>query len=134
MRPTRAVFFARTAPRKNNLFRPADGTFSLCFGQTHTQHSTSICLVLRALAASDQMASKDNMTVPLGIVLNVVTVVGVIIVNKSLSANDGYNFMVFLSFVHFVFTAIGTRVMLYLNMFQYKDVNTMDMMPVALVS
>lgn len=69
-----------------------------------------------------------------GIVLNIVAVVGIVILNKSITANDGYEFMIFLSFLHFVSTSIGTRVMLKLKVFQEKQVPIADVMPVAIGS
>ena len=66
-------------------------------------------------------------------VLNVVSVVGIVILNKYITDVDEYNFMVFLSFLHFVFTSIGTYVMLGLGFFNYQAAPLSGVLPVALV-
>ena len=49
-----------------------------------------------------------NLVVVLGVVGNILSVVGVVICNKYITEKDGYNFMVFLSALHFVATYIVT--------------------------
>ena len=44
-----------------------------------------------------------------GVVCNILSVVGIVITNKYITEVDGYDFMVFLSFMHFAFTCLGTR-------------------------
>ena len=46
------------------------------------------------------------------IVGNLGCVVGVVIMNKYIQQFHGFNFLIFLSFLHFVFTALGMRVLL----------------------
>jgi hypothetical protein len=75
-----------------------------------------------------------NLTIVCGMVGNVLSVVGVVITNKYITGVDGYNYMIFLSFLHFVFTSIGTRVLLKLGMFQYKDAPLSAVLPVSLGS
>jgi len=41
--------------------------------------------------------------------------------------------MVFLSFLHFLFTAVGTRTLLALNMFTYSGAPLSGILPVAIV-
>jgi hypothetical protein len=50
-----------------------------------------------------------TLTVIIGVITNIVSVVGIVICNKYITEVDGYNFMVFLSFLHFAFTCFGTR-------------------------
>ena len=50
-----------------------------------------------------------TLTVIIGVLTNIVSVVGIVICNKYITEVDGYNFMVFLSFLHFAFTCLGTR-------------------------
>ncbi|KAJ8608871.1 hypothetical protein CTAYLR_005257 [Chrysophaeum taylorii] len=70
----------------------------------------------------------------IGICGNIVTVVGVVIMNKYIQKKHGMNAMIFLSFCHFVVTAIGIRVLLMLGFFRYKAARTRAVMPVALGS
>jgi hypothetical protein len=79
------------------------------------------------------MSAIEKFSVLLNIMLNILSVVGIVLVNKAVGSVDRFNFMVFLSFLHFVFTCICTRIMLSMNVFVYKDVNILDMLPVALV-
>jgi len=75
-----------------------------------------------------------NLTVAAGIVGNILSVVGVVITNKYITEVDGFNYMVFLSFLHFVFTALGTRVLLGMNTFTYKPAAMSGVLPVAVGS
>jgi hypothetical protein len=59
--------------------------------------------------------------------------VGVVICNKYITEVDGYNFMVFLSFLHFVFTTLGTRVFLGMNIFTFQPAPLSGVLPVAIV-
>ena len=47
-----------------------------------------------------------NLVVVLGVIGNILSVVGVVICNKYITERDGYNFMVFLSALHFTATYI----------------------------
>lgn len=82
------------------------------------------------------MSSKSASTgiIIAGVVANVLSVVGIVICNKYITEIDGYNFMVFLSFLHFSFTMVGTRVMLMIGMFQYKAAPMNGILPVAIGS
>jgi len=42
--------------------------------------------------------------------------------------------MIFLSFLHFSFTAMGTRVLLGMDVFAYTSASVSSVMPVAVVS
>jgi len=66
-----------------------------------------------------------------GIVTNILSVVGIVITNKYITEVDGFHFMVFLSFLHFAFTTIGTRVMLWMGIFTYKPAPLAGVLPVA---
>ena len=81
-----------------------------------------------------RMWSKDNITVLVGIVGNILSVVGVVICNKYITEVDGYNFMIFLSAIHFSFTAIGCRIMMMLGIFGYAPAPMSGILPVALGS
>ena len=69
-----------------------------------------------------------------GIVGNIVSVVGVVICNKYIVETDGFHFMVFLSFLHFFFTVIGTRVLLWKEVFPYKAAQSNFIMPLSILS
>lgn len=75
-----------------------------------------------------------SLTVVLGVVGNILSVVGVVITNKYITEVDGYNFMIFLSFLHFVATTIGTRLLLSVGVFQYKEASFAGVLPVSLGS
>lgn len=70
----------------------------------------------------------------LGIVTNIFSVVGIVITNKYITEVDGYNFMVFLSFLHFAFTCIGTRFLLMGNYFSQNYAPLEGVLPVAVGS
>lgn len=69
-----------------------------------------------------------------GVIGNILSVVGVVIFNKYITEVDGYRYMVFLSFLHFAFTTVGTRVMLMMNMFSYNPAPLSGILPVAMGS
>ena len=62
------------------------------------------------------MSSNDAVVIT-GIVGNILSVVGVVICNKYITDIDGFNFMIFLSCLHFAFTFIGCRVMMMCGLF-----------------
>ena len=70
----------------------------------------------------------------IGILGNIISVVGVVICNKYIVQEDGFRYTVFLSFLHFTFTTLGTRVLLRTNNFVYKDADTRHVVPVAMGS
>lgn len=76
----------------------------------------------------------SQLAVVSGIVVNVLSVVGVVILNKYITEVDGFNFMVFLSFLHFAFTTLGTRVMLKMDIFAYQSAPLSGVLPVAIGS
>ena len=55
------------------------------------------------------MSSELESIVAAGILGNIVSVVGVVICNKYIVEVDGFRYTVFLSFLHFSFTTMGTR-------------------------
>lgn len=77
---------------------------------------------------------KMNVAVVAAIISNILSVVGIVICIKYLTEIDDYNFMVFLSFMHFAFTSFGTRVMLMMKAYSYAPASMGAVMPVALVS
>lgn len=78
--------------------------------------------------------SSSNLLIIVGVVSNILSVVGIVITNKYITEIDGFNFMVFLSFLHFAFTTLGTRVMLGAGVFTYSPAPLSGIMPVALGS
>lgn len=89
------------------------------------------------ISEDTNMASKvsgNNLLILTGIVGNILSVVGVVICNKYITEVDGYDFMIFLSFLHFSFTMVGTRVMLALGFFQDKPASLSGVLPVAIGS
>jgi hypothetical protein len=75
-----------------------------------------------------------SLVVLVGIVGNILSVVGIVIVNKYITEVDGYNFMVFLSFLHFSFTLFGVYIMLGLKMFKATTAPLSSILPVAIGS
>ena len=75
-----------------------------------------------------------NWVIVLSIVGNILSVVGCVITNKYITEVDGYDFMIFLSFLHFAFTTIGTRVMLGMGYFTYTPAPLNGILPVAIGS
>ena len=80
------------------------------------------------------MSGEMDQTVLIGIVGNIVSVVGVVISNKYIVEVDGFNFTVLLSFFHFFFTMIGTRVLLAGKYFEYKEAAFNNVLPVSIGS
>ncbi len=66
-----------------------------------------------------------------GVVTNILSVVGIVITNKYITEVDRFHYMVFLSFLHFLFTSIGTRVLLAMGVFSYKPAPLSGILPVA---
>lgn len=64
-----------------------------------------------------------------GIVGNLATVVGVVIMNKYIQKHHGLNAMIFLSFCHFVTTALGIRLLLAIGFFRYKAAKASSVAP-----
>jgi hypothetical protein len=75
-----------------------------------------------------------NPVVLAGVVCNVGSVVGVVMLNKYLATVDKFDFMLLLSALHFAFTSVGTRVLKSQGFFTYKSADIRKVMPVALVS
>jgi hypothetical protein len=75
-----------------------------------------------------------NPTIVIGVVMNILSTVGVVITNKYITGVDGYNYMIFLSFLHFAATALGTRVLLACGVFTYRDAPMSAVLPVSVVS
>lgn len=82
------------------------------------------------------MLTKMSKTVVIvaGVVMNILSVVGIVIWNKYITEVDGFDFMVFLSFLHFLFTSIMMRVLLCLGVFEYAAAPFSSVFPVAIVS
>jgi hypothetical protein len=80
------------------------------------------------------MTSGSNIIVLLGVVGNITSVVGIVIMNKYITEVDGFDYMVFLSFLHFLITSIGLQIMLWLNVFTKPSVPYSSVVPVAIGS
>ena len=78
--------------------------------------------------------SGNNLVVIIGVVSNILSVVGVVICNKYIIEVDHFNYSVFLSFLHFAFTALGTRVMLFSGYFSQNTAPLSGILPVAVGS
>ncbi len=75
----------------------------------------------------------NNLVVLLAMIGNVLSVVGIVILNKYITEVDGFNFMVFLSFLHVAFTSLGTYVLMFLGYFQHNSAPLSGVLPVAMV-
>lgn len=73
----------------------------------------------------------NQLTIVVGIVGNILSVVGVVIMNKYITEVDGFDFMIFLSFLHFAFTYLGLRILLSFNVFSVATAPIWDVIPVA---
>ena len=86
-----------------------------------------------AAASQPQLGKMLDMVTLSAIIGNVGSVVGVVILNKYIVAVDAFNYMVFLSFTHFVFTYLGCVALLKCGFFTYKSAPLRGVLPVALV-
>lgn len=75
----------------------------------------------------------NSLVIVVGVVMNILCVVGIVIWNKYITDVDGFDFMVFLSFLHFLFTSIMMRVLLCLGVFTYAPAPMSSVVPVAVV-
>lgn len=75
--------------------------------------------------------NSNSVVIIVAVVVNILSVVGVVICNKYIIEVDHFNFSVFLSFIHFAFTAVMTRVILGLNYFTYTPAPLSGIIPVA---
>lgn len=80
------------------------------------------------------MCRQMDPAILVGIVGNVLSTVGVVIVNKYLWVGAGFKYMVTLSTFHFVFTSCSTRVLLRLGYFEDKPLNFWGVLPVCVGS
>jgi hypothetical protein len=76
----------------------------------------------------------SSWAVGLSVTSNVLAVVGIVLMNKYIVEHDGYNFMVFLSFLHFASTSVGMYVLLAARAFTFAPIRLVDALPVAVVS
>jgi hypothetical protein len=77
---------------------------------------------------------KDLLYISLGVVFNILSVVGVVLCNKYITEVDGYDFMVFLSCLHFTVTAVAVRIFMHLGYFKYQSAPLEGVLPVAVGS
>lgn len=74
----------------------------------------------------------ESMLITTGIAGNVVTTVGIILVNKYLFNVLQFHFMATLTCLHFITTSLGMQLLLYLGYFEYKPRPLLKVLPVAL--
>lgn len=74
------------------------------------------------------------LSVLVGVTGNVLSVVGIVLTNKYITEVDGFDFMIFLSFLHFAFTAVCMYLLLYFDFFKFAPVSFSGAMPVAVGS
>jgi len=67
-----------------------------------------------------------------GIVGNILSSVGIVITNKYVTKGDGYEFMIFLSAMHFAFTALCLQVGVTFGVIAYKECSYREVAPIAL--
>lgn len=78
--------------------------------------------------------SGNNLLVLIGIVGNISSVVGIVILNKYITEVDGFDYMVFLSFLHFLFTTLGLQTLLTVGVFTKPAAPFASVLPVAVGS
>jgi hypothetical protein len=79
------------------------------------------------------VAAMDLVTA-VGIAGNILSVVGVVIVNKWVQVTHKFDFMVFLSFLHFAVTTASMRVLLRAGLFKHKAASFSGVYKIALGS
>ena len=73
------------------------------------------------------------MTIAIGVVGNILSVVGVVLCNKFI-ITQGFSYTMVLSACHFAFTWLGCHVLLKLGYFKYKGATIKNLIPVTMVS
>ena len=76
----------------------------------------------------------NGLVIVIAVLVNILSVVGIVIWNKYITDVDGFNFMVFLSFLHFLFTSVMMRLLLFTGTFAYAPAPFSSVFPVAVVS
>ena len=74
----------------------------------------------------------DGVTI-LGIIGNIISVVGVVLCNKYINVS-GFKFTMFLSTCHFAFTWFGCHLLLLGNFFEYRHEDVQNILPLAIGS
>ena len=69
-----------------------------------------------------------------GMVGNVISVVGIVIINKYIVTEDNFNFMILLSFFHFSVTYFASLVLMRRGYFTYKEAPLSSVLPCAIGS
>ena len=80
------------------------------------------------------MAESGGLVVLVGIVTNILSVVGIVILNKYITSVDGFNFMIFLSFLHFFVTSLSMQALLWMKMFERPNISYYSASAVAIGS
>ncbi len=76
----------------------------------------------------------ESVRIALGATGNVITTIGLVILNKYIVAVDGFDYIVFLSCLHFMFTYLGCSIACFFHLFDKKDLPPQIKVSVALVS
>lgn len=101
---------------------------------SHTEADNNNTSISAPTTEEEVMSQQLSLPVIIGIISNILCVVGIVITNKYIIEVDNYNYSVFLSFLHFAFTALGTKVMLHMNYFTYNEAPLSGILPVAIGS
>ena len=85
---------------------------------------------------TSKSAARESMeiTVIINILANILCTVGCVLANKYLWVEYKFKYMITLSCIHFLFTSLGTRILMMNNFFIFKDAPTLGVLPVALGS
>lgn len=73
-------------------------------------------------------------TVYCGMLVNSLSGVGIIILNKYIVSEDAFNYVVFLSFCHFLFTSVSTSILASVGFFTPKRITIGKRVTLAMVS
>ena len=75
-----------------------------------------------------------DISILIAMISNVLCSVGLISINKQLFKYSHFEFMLILSFLHYVFTSLSCHLMIYLRIFESKDAPISGVLPVAIGS
>ena len=79
-------------------------------------------------------ARRESVRIALGATVNVFLTIGLVISNKYIVAVDGFDYIVFLSCLHVVFTYVGCSIACYFHLFETRDFPPKIKLSVAFVS
>lgn len=85
----------------------------------------------KLISSIQQFLDYETFILVTTILCNIICVVGIVILNKYITHTDGFNFMVFLTFLHFFITSIGLIFMRYLDFFPNPKTTMIQAFPVS---